>query len=397
MTPASSSPLRGIATARRWSRPATPADGPHRPYEGLQPSRRKPVQWLTAPVLIAPTRDCNMLMQTSSSSPGLSPHRPYEGLQRLGRGGRRSPGAACPHRPYEGLQQRTSHGRRPHHDAWSSSPLRGIATGPCRPAAPVRESSSSPLRGIATSTAPRTGTGSPRWSSSPLRGIATHSYSCRLRRRWKSSSSPLRGIATLASFSVRVITQTRSSSPLRGIATRRDGRSPSPAVRGPHRPYEGLQLQGGHGGREDAESSSPLRGIATQLQVPLISDDQLVLIAPTRDCNDAPPFAADDFVTRPHRPYEGLQHHVRPDLEQAIHGPHRPYEGLQHDVQSLVVAQHHPRPHRPYEGLQPVCSTCGYTRSACPHRPYEGLQRVNAVHTATDATVLIAPTRDCNR
>ncbi len=191
----SSSPLRGIATAANrlmpryqdarphrpyeglqpgalWVTERLDARGPHRPYEGLQPGYWTPFSQLpllsSSPLrgIATPAGRSPADAPHPSSSPlrGIAtgmhrrhrrggrrcPHRPYEGLQpdhRAVTPGRQS----CPHRPYEGLQPAPVTGVGVVVVFASSSPLRGIATGPLW----VRTGdtctrSSSPLRGIAT-------------------------------------------------------------------------------------------------------------------------------------------------------------------------------------------------------------------------------------------------------
>jgi len=145
------------------------ASGPHRPYEGSQRQAHTACTGWLHEVLIAPTRDRNTRRRTCSS-PGTR---------------------------------------------WSSSPLRGIATGVPLPPPLAAQQSSSPLRGIATGV-PLPPPMAAHQSSSPLRGIATwgpgegHRWTCSPHRPYEGSQPDERG----------------------------PGR---PEVGSPHRPYEGSQ------------------------------------------------------------------------------------------------------------------------------------------------------------
>jgi len=121
----SSSPLRGVATARERAGRDLRGSSPHRPYEGSQPGNAASIASKLSCVLIAPTRGRNYLplatrwRRLRSSSPlrgvatrshsrrnelrSTGPHRPYEGSQHTNS----SPLKPCgcgPHRPYEGSQ-----------------------------------------------------------------------------------------------------------------------------------------------------------------------------------------------------------------------------------------------------------------------------------------------------
>ncbi len=147
-TTMSSSPLRGIATVR----------GVRHVIRGVR-------------VLIAPTRDCNNMNSMLLSNSSCSPHRPYEGLQPAVASISTGLTWTCPHRPYEGLQRGPGHLH-----LWRSAvliaPTRdcndlGRAPGRAPPGRPHR-----PYEGLQLSV-PTAQAAQRTWSSSPLRGIAT--------------------------------------------------------------------------------------------------------------------------------------------------------------------------------------------------------------------------------
>ena len=164
----SSSPLRGAATLAAQPRstgrpgPHRPYEGqqpsertqpmetsmsPHRPYEGQQPSRPRRSTTYRSPVLIAPTRGSNcshptppagttsvLIAPTRGSNTGASAGRSTASTVLIAptRGSNATAATVSPsssprpHRPYEGQQREPQHQRGER--CGSSSPLRGAAT-----------------------------------------------------------------------------------------------------------------------------------------------------------------------------------------------------------------------------------------------------------------------------
>ncbi len=122
----SSSALRGIATVLASMNSTDLDRRPHPPYEG---SQHVPVVFLNRlrTVLIRPTRDRNALSRSGWWARWPSPHPPYEGSQHhAGVAGAAGPEVLI--RPTRDC----NNGLQPHQSPpsrWSSSALRGIATG----------------------------------------------------------------------------------------------------------------------------------------------------------------------------------------------------------------------------------------------------------------------------